>query len=293
MAAIVAVLLLSLWGAELCYSAVRRASPSARLPPLLGASKEQWQHWLTAPMLRLLERGQLWSRGQWVFTPLHAKLVVLRGPSHTVQATKRYAAGTLAASYATALGSAAVSWAAAEPWGLYIGALCAVILPLSRFKELDKQVRRRRDNILLALPEVLSKLTLLIGAGETLGRALHRCRDRELEQQRHPLYGELGRMCNELDNGVAFHLALESFSRRCAVQEVAMFTTSLMLNYKRGGDRFRLSLQQLAYALWEKRKTVTRTRGEEASSKLVFPLAVIFLVLMVLVGAPAIMMMNL
>ncbi len=293
MAAIVAVLLLSLWVAELCYSAVRRASPSARLPPLSGSSQEQWLNWLSLPMLRLLDRGQLWSRAQVIFNPLHARLVVLRGPNHTVQATKQYAARALAVSYAAALGSAAVSWAAAEPGVFYIGALCAVIWPIARYKELDKQVRRRRDDILLALPEVLSKLTLLIGAGETLGRALYRCRDRELEQQQHPLYGELGRMCNELDNGVAFHMALESFSRRCAVQEVAMFTTSLLLNYRRGGDRFRLSLQQLAYALWDKRKTVTRTRGEEASSKLVFPLTVIFLVLMVLVGAPAIMMMNL
>jgi len=44
--------------------------------------------------------------------------------------------------------------------------------------------------------------------------------------------------------------------------------------------------------MWERRKAMTRTLGEEAASKLVFPMVMIFMVVMVIVGAPAILMMN-
>ncbi|GAF08207.1 type II/IV secretion system protein TadC [Paenibacillus pini JCM 16418] len=53
-----------------------------------------------------------------------------------------------------------------------------------------------------------------------------------------------------------------------------------------------MALTDLSRVLWEKRKSITRTRGEQASSKLVFPMVVIFLVVVVLVGTPAFLMMN-
>jgi tight adherence protein C len=85
---------------------------------------------------------------------------------------------------------------------------------------------------------------------------------------------------------------MERFNRSCAVQEVSIFTTVLLLNYRRGGEHFVLALRELSYTLWEKRKAIARTRGEEASSKLVFPLVGILLVLMILVAAPAVLLMS-
>jgi len=61
----------------------------------------------------------------------------------------------------------------------------------------------------------------------------------------------------------------------------------MLLNYRRGGDKLVLSLKELTYTLWEKRKAIARTRGEEASSKLIFPVVGIFVVLMILVASPA------
>ncbi|MBJ6361425.1 type II secretion system F family protein [Paenibacillus sp. GCM10012307] len=289
MSAIVALLLLLLWTFETCYSLLR----GSVYPEQISSLKErEWMRLLTAPFMRQQERWQLWSRAPGLLHPLHAKLVILNGSRYSIQSTKQFIGNVAAGSYAGLFGSTLISWAAGEPAVFYIGIICVVVWPISRFREVGARIERRKQDILLALPEVLGKLMLLIGAGETLGKAIYRCQDHRQERKHHPLYKELSRMCHELDNGVPFHMALESFSRRCAVQEVAMFTTSLLLNYKRGGEKFRLSLQQLSYTLWDKRKAITRIKGEEASSKLVFPLAVIFLVLMVLVGSPAILMMN-
>lgn len=71
-----------------------------------------------------------------------------------------------------------------------------------------------------------------------------------------------------------------------------MFTTTLLLNHKRGGEELVLSLRELSVILWDKRKALARTLGEEASSKLVFPMVLIFFIVMVIVASPALMMMS-
>ncbi|MGV2805241.1 type II secretion protein F, partial [Clostridium perfringens] len=73
---------------------------------------------------------------------------------------------------------------------------------------------------------------------------------------------------------------------------VSIFTTTVRLNFRRGGNAFVLALRDLSRVLWEKRKAIARTRGEQASSKLVLPMVVIFMIVIVLLGAPAFMMMN-
>nr|WP_085983022.1 MULTISPECIES: type II secretion system F family protein [Paenibacillus] len=176
---------------------------------------------------------------------------------------------------------------------LALGAMLAVVLPVALFRDLQKKVQEREQDILLELPELLNKIILLVGAGETVQRAIVRCVQRKQENAaNHPLYKELFQMLNELENGYSFQQSLETFSKRCGVQEVSVFTTTVLLNFRRGGGEFGLALRDLSRTLWDKRKAVSRMRGEQASSKMVFPMVMIFVIVMILVGTPAFMMMN-
>ncbi|MEW4368651.1 type II secretion system F family protein [Paenibacillus kandeliae] len=176
---------------------------------------------------------------------------------------------------------------------LGFGAVLAVLLPVSLFRDLRKKVQEREQDILLELPELLNKIVLLVGAGETAQRAIMRCIQRKQESAAdHPLYREMIQMLNELENGYPFPQSLEAFSKRCGVQEVSVFTTTVLLNFRRGGGEFGLALRELSRTLWDKRKAVSRMRGEQASSKMVMPMVMIFVIVMVLVGTPAFMMMN-
>ncbi|ANF96042.1 type II secretion system F family protein [Paenibacillus bovis] len=176
---------------------------------------------------------------------------------------------------------------------LGLGAMLAVVLPVALFRDLQKKVQEREQDILLELPELLNKIILLVGAGETVQRAIVRCVQRKQENAaNHPLYKELFQMLNELENGYSFQQSLETFSKRCGVQEVSVFTTTVLLNFRRGGGEFGLALRDLSRTLWDKRKAVSRMRGEQASSKMVFPMVMIFVIVMILVGTPAFMMMN-
>ena len=175
--------------------------------------------------------------------------------------------------------------------GLIIGMILAVLLPVGLISDLRTKVKRREQEILIELPELLNKIMLLVGAGETVQQAFKHCLARR-NDMKHPLYKELARMMFECEGGYSFGQALEGFSRRCGLQEVASFTTAVMLNYRRGGSDFTLALRELSHTLWEKRKTVSRTRGEQASSKLLIPMLLLFIIVLILVGTPAFMIIG-
>lgn len=252
------------------------------------------RQWLIQPIQWLLEKSGILDRLQPFLSALHSKLFVLHGTSWTVEATKQFAVFVISCGYAAAVGGAWFAVLSSEQMLLYLGLLLGVIIPAAKWRDTVSKFEQRKQDIILVIPEVMSKLMLLLGAGETVQRALIRCTERREDKDKldNPLIIELRRANEEVRNGQSFGAAMEAFSRRCAVQEVSLFTTTILLNYRRGGDRLVLSLKELSYSLWEKRKAVARSRGEEASSKLVFPLVGIFFILMALVASPAILMMG-
>ncbi|MDQ1909220.1 type II secretion system F family protein [Paenibacillus sp. GD4] len=175
---------------------------------------------------------------------------------------------------------------------LAYGALLSLLLPIVQYQQCSRELKRRKLDILISLPELLNQLMLLTGAGETVPQALIRIVEGR-QQDKDPLLQELLPVVQVLRMNGSFAKGMEDFSKRCGLQEVSLFTTTLLLNYKRGGDDLVMSLRELSVTLWEKRKAVAKTLGEEASSKMVFPMVLIFFMVMVVVAAPAMLMMNL
>lgn len=288
-------------------TALVRSGPHAegkRRLPVRGSGFRQLL--LADAFAAVMSRAGLQERLQLPLAALHGKLAVLRGRGWSAADTQRYAASAVGAGWAGWTAGAAMATLAHELAMLSLGAVIGLLLPVTKLREPARQAERRRQHIVLALPDMLGKLMLLVGAGETVQRAVARCWNGQAgESERtvpkgvrrnrktpdRPLQEEWGRMVRALENGESFAAAVESFSRRCAVQEVSMFATVMLLHYRKGGDQFALALRELSYSLWEKRKATARMRGEEASSKLVIPLAVIFGLLMIAVAAPAVLMM--
>ncbi|WIM37274.1 type II secretion system F family protein [Paenibacillus sp. PK4536] len=249
---------------------------------------------LLPAMLVLLEKIRFVSRFSGVFYRIQSSIQKGFGVHRSGEMTLLYIAemaGYIWLLLTGGLVMAAIS-GGSMTW-LVMGIALAILLPVGLFRDLQKKVHEREQDILLELPEFLNKIVLLVGAGETVQKAIVRCVQRKQgEAENHPLYKELFRMVREMENGYSFQQGLESFSKRCGVQEVSVFTTTVMLNFRRGGGEFGLALRDLSRTLWDKRKAVSRVRGEQASSKMVFPMVLIFVVVMVLVGTPAFMMMN-
>ncbi|WP_019912947.1 type II secretion system F family protein [Paenibacillus sp. HW567] len=247
---------------------------------------------LGEPILLLIERGKLGNYVPSVMFRIQRSLQRTYGNRHSAERTLLFMGEMFSYSWLLLVAGSTLTMFSGEKAGILLGAVLAAILPVALVNDLHKKVRLREQNILLELPELLNSIVLLVGAGETVQRAIVRCVDSRKEDSPHPLYKELRTMTGEWESGYSFQQAFENFSKRCAVQEVSLFTTTVLLNYRRGGADFVLSLRDLSRMLWEKRKAISRTRGEQASSKLVFPMVVIFLIVIVLVGTPAFMMLK-
>jgi tight adherence protein C len=215
-------------------------------------------------------------------------LALLEGGSCPPDRLIRWAGDTLGMFYAVLLtawllAAASGSWAAGA-----VGTLVACCLPGLRVRDLGRQVEERKRKLLLELPVMLNRLLVLVNAGENVQRALMRCAEVRHSSD-HPLYRELRAALSALDRGEGMTPALETFGRRCALPEVKRFVAVLLMNMRRGGEDLVPALRDLNRQMWDRRRAAAKTLGELASSRLTFPLAIIFLLIVILVGAPAIM----
>lgn len=250
------------------------------------------------PFKRVMERWRVYEQFSLPLGILHMQQLILEGADWSYDNTKALTAKYAGAGYLACMCSIWLSVIAAEPILLIIGLMLAVVLAIKPYIDAKSKVAKRKYQIILTLPDMLSRLQLLVGAGENLQRAFIKI---AFSSQRsshsaevcasEALVKEWRLAAQALQNGQSFSDALERFNRNCAVQEVSIFTTVLLLNYKRGGDQLVLALRELSYSLWERRKSIARMKGEEASSKLVFPLVGILFIMIVLIAAPAIMIM--
>ncbi len=188
-----------------------------------------------------------------------------------------------------------VGAAVSDDGAIAAAAAAAVVgVPVWRLKQLERRAVQRCRSIVMALPDFLNQLSLLMVAGDPLIKALHRITAASARQIRskHPLYLELSRLTDALERQGSFPLELERFSRRCGVQEAAMLSTALLFNYRRGGEHTASVLLELGRMLTEKRKQAARTIGEQASIKLIFPMLLVFASVMLIVAYPAFTMLQ-
>ncbi|OZU89880.1 hypothetical protein CIL03_01705 [Virgibacillus indicus] len=235
--------------------------------------------------LKIMERlyGQI--------SKIQQKMISLYGNRTALQHTRMYVAQLISTALVCLLGTFLFTLLSeGDPTILVVGLLFTFMVPYAMISRLATQEKERKDKILTELPEVVNKIILLVNAGETVQQALIRCVT-TTNDPNSPLIRELSETVNKMASNEPFHQVLNDLSKKCGVQEISIFTTTILLNYRKGGNDLILALRELSHELWEKRKNISKTKGEEASSKLVFPLIFIFVAVMIIVGYPAITIM--
>lgn len=172
--------------------------------------------------------------------------------------------------------------------------LFAVLFPAMLFylmdKQIDSKISERRNSIRIEFSEFLNKLVLLVNAGMTVSGAIRKIvKD---SRKKTPLYMELAATINDMDSGKPEIQSYEDFAKRCRLQEVSMFTAVLLQNLRKGNDELVPVLRVQANACWENRKNAARKLGEEAATKLVIPMIIMFVAIIIMVMTPAVMQIN-
>ncbi len=158
---------------------------------------------------------------------------------------------------------------------------------------LRRRIAARKASIQKALPDVLDLMTVSVEAGLGFDGALARLS----EKMKGPLVDEFGRMMQEMRIGVPRREALHALGQRCAVDDLSLFTSSLVQADQLGvsiGNVLRVQ----SGAMREKRRQRAKEKAMKAPVKMLIPLVVFIFpaVFVVLVGPAAIrvvtMLMN-
>ena len=95
----------------------------------------------------------------------------------------------------------------------------------------------------------------------------------------------------DMQNNKSKSKCLNDLSRRCKVKEINKFTSIVLQNVNKGSADMVFMLQQLSDECWVERKLAARQKGEEASSKLLFPMMLMLIAVFAIVLVPAMMQM--
>ena len=168
--------------------------------------------------------------------------------------------------------------------GLLLGGLAIAYLDLS----LQDKLTARRQELVLDLPQVLSKLTLLVNSGMVLRDAWKRVSvtgDRAL-------YQEMQNTSMEIENGIMETDAYRNFAERCNVKEIRKFASLVIQNLKKGNEELAYFLKDLSDEMWEVKKNEVKQKGEKANSRLLLPMMLIFIGILIMILVPVFQQMG-
>lgn len=154
---------------------------------------------------------------------------------------------------------------------------------------LNDKLKARQDELLADMPQMLSKLTLLVNTGMTTLNAWKKV----AQTSDRALYREMREAVVETENGIDEIEAYMNFANRCAIKQIRRFSSTIIQNKLRGNREAAYFLKELSDEMWEEKKHLVRRKGEAAKSKLLIPTTMIFVGILLLVMVPAFMGMNL
>lgn len=164
-----------------------------------------------------------------------------------------------------------------------VGVLAVIAVAYAKREQELKKIQRRKAQLLLEYPEFVSKLSLLLGAGMHVLTAF-----RKINQMSKGIVCiELQKMLNEIENGMSEMRAYGEFAKRCDLQPYRKLVSLLQSGQKMGNRELIERLEEEADRVFAERKNTARKLGEEAGTKLLFPMMMMLIIVMGIVIFPA------
>lgn len=170
-------------------------------------------------------------------------------------------------------------------------ALCYPRIEEARRQEVQK---KREKELMMQYPDMVSKLTLLLGAGMTLYGAWKRIAANYEKKRKNntvfaqAVYEEMLLTCREIESGMGEVRAYERFGERCGLRRYRKFSNLISQNLKKGTKGLSVLLEEEAENAFEERKSEARKYGEEAGTKLLLPMMLMFGIVVFIIIIPAI-----
>ena len=176
---------------------------------------------------------------------------------------------------------------------ILLSVVAAVLVFIGKEKDLQNQEEKRKKQMLMDYPELVSKITLLLGAGMNIRTAFGKVavdyrekKEKQASVKRHA-YEEMLLAYYEIQGGIPEQRAYQNFGKRCRVQRYMKFSSLLIQNMKKGNAGLEKILETEVQESLEERKAQAKKLGEEAGTRLLVPMFLMLVVVLIIVMAPA------
>lgn len=169
-----------------------------------------------------------------------------------------------------------------QPMILVIGLCMSLLLVRYLEKDINDRLEERREELVLDLPQMLSKMALLINSGMVMREAWIKVS----ETGDRALYQEMRLTAQEMRNGTSDLEAFRNFADRCSVKSIRKLTSTLIQNMQKGNKEVSYFLEEMSREMWEEKKNIVKQKGETAGTKLLLPIGLIFIGILIMIIAP-------
>ncbi len=177
-----------------------------------------------------------------------------------------------------------------------IGILIHYMVKRSGRERLEKEWK---DGLIMDYPDIVSRLSLLVGAGMTAGGAIGKlaCEYQksygEGRKRMHPGYEELLKTWNEMQDGTGERKAYENLGTRCGRQEYRKLSSLLIQNVQKGSKGIQQLLDSEVTEVYLQQQAHVKRLGEEASAKLLLPMGMMLILVFAVLILPAMFSLQL
>lgn len=163
-----------------------------------------------------------------------------------------------------------------------------VLLVAGRRQKEKERLQERKKTLLLAYPELVSRMVLYLGAGLSVRQTFIRmAASPSGGRQGRALQEELALTVQELLQGNGEIAAYQHFGERSGLSEYRALSTLLEQNVRKGNRELLPMLQIEARKAFKDRERQVKILGSEAGTKLLLPMVLLLMVVLLLVLFPA------
>ena len=168
---------------------------------------------------------------------------------------------------------------------LLLSIFAAIFAWKGKDQDIEKELKKREQQMMMDYPKIISKMILLLSAGMTIRKAFEKIAE-DGEPDRYAFI-EMKITIQEMRGGISESEAYIHFGDRSGVQKYRKFGAMLSQNLRKGSQGMLQMMAAEEKDAFEERKSLARKLGEEAGTKLLLPMGMMLIVVMIIVIIPA------
>lgn len=177
----------------------------------------------------------------------------------------------------------------------FLGIILLICLIYVENSRMNEQIKKRNEEILMDYPMIVNQLVLYLGAGMTIQGSFYKINEGYRKKRRERIidkryaYEELNIMIHQLQGGASQEKAYYDFGQRVGLLPYMKIISFITQNLYQGSKEVLHLLEQEEQNAFDERVNHARKLGEEAGTKLLFPMVLLLIVVMIIVMVPALL----